>query len=379
VFHGKKWQFEKMLRIFIHVWKSSYHSRKGSIMRKIIPLCIVCLLSMNFGAAAAYDSLTAAQLHQRLLDKDTLLILDVREFTTSEYLGNHIAEPAGQLPLTPACMPWNSGVLQANYSRLPKNIDIIVQCSSGGRSKKASAFLDSLGFTRIFNMLGGFSAWTFEKRSGYFGDHTGAWMNASFTKHDTVTHDSASIIGYPAAFAGLDSVYCEVHFASGKQPAPADAPVSDAAGLFRVTTLDKFGIPLFTGDSIPLTDTVGLTFIPHVKHHNLMSLTALTGNGVWSPLESDYSAPATHRSERMLRRWYNIAVYTNNIIYRLPERSRGYTAATRPLQSERLFDVCGRIVPQADFRPVEHGLPVSLVPGFYISRSGTKPAVRVSR
>jgi len=348
-------------------------------MCKIISLFIISTLCIIQSPQAAFDSLTAAQLHQRLLSKDTLLILDVREFTTAEYLGNHIAEPAGQLPLTPACLPWNSGVLQAKYSRLPKNIDIIVQCGSGGRSKKASAFLDSLGFTRIFNMLGGFGAWTFEKRSGSFGDHSGAWINGSFTKQDTVSNDSASMILYPSCFTGLDSVYCEVHFASGKQPAPADAPLSDAAGLFRVTALDKFGLPLFTGDSLILSDTVGLSFIAHPKHGGEPTLTALTGKGVWQTLTSDYHAPVLHRGERVLRRWYNAAVFANTVMDRpavgLPQYARGSTY----MLPMRWFDACGRIIFPVNRGFAENRQRVMFAPGFSVSKHGIKPALHVSR
>jgi len=147
----------------------------------------------------AYGAITPAVLHARLIANDTLLILDVREF--SEYtLDGHIAEPTGQLPLTPVCMPWTTNVLRANHGKLPRNIDIIVHCRSGGRSAWASAFLDSLGFTRIFNMTGGFNAWTYEKRTGGFGDGSGHWIRSTITRPDTVNHDSGTVVFYPASF-----------------------------------------------------------------------------------------------------------------------------------------------------------------------------------
>jgi hypothetical protein len=71
-------------------------------------------------------------------------------------------------------MPWNSKVLQSGYSRLPKDIDIVVHCASGVRGALASAFLDSLGFKRIFNMTGGFNkknpagSFPFVMASGYY-------------------------------------------------------------------------------------------------------------------------------------------------------------------------------------------------------------------
>ena len=86
----------------------------------ILQACLVPLFLLSL--ADAYTNLTPAELHTRLVNKDTLLILDVREW--NEYTAGHIAAPAGQLPLTPACMPWNSSVLQANYGRLPKRLGL---------------------------------------------------------------------------------------------------------------------------------------------------------------------------------------------------------------------------------------------------------------
>lgn len=95
----------------------------------------------------AYEKLTPAQVHARLVAGDSLQLLDVRE--VSEYEDGHIAEPTGKPIVVPANMPWNSGVLSAHFAGLPRNIDIIVNCRSGGRSAAASAFLESKGFTRI--------------------------------------------------------------------------------------------------------------------------------------------------------------------------------------------------------------------------------------
>ena len=118
----------------------------------LISLCLTQPVSL-----LAYTNLTPEEVHQKLVNGDTLLLLDVREI--DEYEEGHIAEPPGHLPLTPALMPWSSGILENYYYRLPTNMDIIVYCRSGGRSASASAFLESQDFTRIFNMTSGFSGW----------------------------------------------------------------------------------------------------------------------------------------------------------------------------------------------------------------------------
>ncbi len=324
-------------------------------MAKCIGICLLLFCSVTLG----YTNITPADLHQRLINLDTLIILDVREW--SEYSANHIAEPAGQLPFTPACMPWNSSILQANYGRLPANIDIVVHCQSGGRSASASTFLEQNGFNRVFNMTGGFNAWNaalYEKRTGRFGDHTGAWINTAFTAPVAIAHDSGSLLLYPAAVSGLDSVYCEVHFAYGRQPAPQDAPVSDVAGLFRLTALDRFGLSLFAGDSLVLHDTAGVNLVPHPKSGPALppsltqtNITALAGPGKWQTLTSDYQASTYtfHRSEPVLRRWYNAAGSAGNGI------SFRQGSSPRPIGSSDLpalhcYDLRGRLL-------TRHGVP----------------------
>jgi hypothetical protein len=81
-------------------------------------------------------------------------------------------------------LPWNSAVLSARYSELPTDVDIIVVCASGGRSDLAASFLDGQGFTNIYDMLGGMSAWVWEKEScdsapivRAYDDGSDMWVN----------------------------------------------------------------------------------------------------------------------------------------------------------------------------------------------------------
>lgn len=280
-------------------------------MTKNLLVSLPTLLLAYSISFAAYSSITPSELLARLTANDTLLILDVREW--SEYTAGHIAEPAGRLPFTPACMPWTTGVLAANFHRLPKNIDIIVHCLSGGRSASASKFLSDSGYARIFNMTGGFNAWTYEKRIGGFGDGSGHWIWPTITRPDTIKHDSGAVIFYPASMTGIDSLYCEVHFASGKQPIPGDAPVSNIAGLFRTTALNKFGLSLFSGDSLQLGDSIGIVLVPRSKTGGPLpvltqtNVSALAEPGQWKQLAFDYHYPSFQENGKVLRQWYNAA------------------------------------------------------------------------
>jgi rhodanese-related sulfurtransferase len=81
-----------------------------------------------------------------------LIILDVRQYT-SEFCTGHI-------PGAINCV-WNSTLnsLEDGWQALPRKGDILVVCGSGTRSHKAANFLESNGFTRVYDMGGGMSAW----------------------------------------------------------------------------------------------------------------------------------------------------------------------------------------------------------------------------
>lgn len=77
-------------------------------------------------------------------------ILDVRENT--EYDAGHV--PSAWL------MPYSSKALTFLWTELPKDKPVIVYCRSGGRSVAASMFLAEQGFLKIYNMPGGFNAYS---------------------------------------------------------------------------------------------------------------------------------------------------------------------------------------------------------------------------
>mgnify|MGYP000158924377 FL=1 len=84
---------------------------------------------------------------------DSYIILDVR--TPAEISKGKIA---GALEMN----------FYENFSEATSNLDeskeIFVYCAAGGRSAKASELLSERGFPKVYNILGGFSAWS---SSGY--------------------------------------------------------------------------------------------------------------------------------------------------------------------------------------------------------------------
>ena len=82
------------------------------------------------------------------VDGKDVQFIDVR--TTEEYAGGH-APKAVNFPLD---------ALEKDLSRLDKNKPVYVICQTGKRSQKGSEILQKAGFTDVYNIGGGTSAWT---------------------------------------------------------------------------------------------------------------------------------------------------------------------------------------------------------------------------
>ena len=94
--------------------------------------------------------ISAAQAYQKY--QEGALFLDVR--SQAEWDQAHIAN-SKLIPLDE---------LQARLDELPKDIDIVVVCKSGVRSKEGLTILQQAGFSRAYCMTGGLTAW---KAAGY--------------------------------------------------------------------------------------------------------------------------------------------------------------------------------------------------------------------
>jgi rhodanese-related sulfurtransferase len=121
---------------------------------KTVLLLVSVSLIVSVPCALAHTDVTAEQAHELIGSMDALTVIDVRE--PSEYCGTR-----GHIPGA-LNYPWNSGVLQAQYEELPMDSAILVVCQSGGRSNQAATFLDSHGFSMVYDMLSGMSAWIWE-------------------------------------------------------------------------------------------------------------------------------------------------------------------------------------------------------------------------
>jgi adenylyltransferase/sulfurtransferase len=99
------------------------------------------------GAGVNQFETTSVELKKRLDAGDEVFILDVRE--PNEY----------QICRVPGAVLIPLGELPRRYAELPADKDIVALCKMGGRSAKATEFLQSVGFKRVKNLRGGILDW----------------------------------------------------------------------------------------------------------------------------------------------------------------------------------------------------------------------------
>ena len=85
----------------------------------------------------------------QMINRQDALVLDVRE--QAEFAQSHIHNARG-LPMSQ---------IEARFGDIErfKNKPVIVYCASGNRSNAAVAALRTHGFSKVFNLSGGFAAW----------------------------------------------------------------------------------------------------------------------------------------------------------------------------------------------------------------------------
>lgn len=99
--------------------------------------------------AAVYQDLSPAEFAERIGAENTVL-LDVR--TPAETAGGTIP---GALELD-----FRAPDFAQKLSELDPDKTYLVYCASGGRSGKTCARLNEMGLSKVYNLRGGYSAWS---------------------------------------------------------------------------------------------------------------------------------------------------------------------------------------------------------------------------
>lgn len=98
------------------------------------------------GSVGSQDVKTFDSLITTLNDEQ---LIDVR--TPEEYAGGHLISALNY--------DWNNADFAINVGALDKSKPVLVYCRSGNRSKDAADHLRSNGFTAVYELDGGISAW----------------------------------------------------------------------------------------------------------------------------------------------------------------------------------------------------------------------------
>ncbi len=94
---------------------------------------------------------TVDDLHEKLAENE-LFVLDVRE--KEEYIEGHI----------PGAVNIYVGELEKKLSEVPSDRPVVSVCSTGNRSGIGASILARGDFKKVYNLIGGMTAW---KEKGY--------------------------------------------------------------------------------------------------------------------------------------------------------------------------------------------------------------------
>lgn len=109
----------------------------------IIIALVIAFLAWRLMPTKGVKTITTEQLTKILNDKDKVFV-DVR--TPGEFKGRNIRQ-------------FKNMPLGSDFSKLPKDKEIVVICQSGMRSAQACKQMKKLGYNNISNVRGGMSAW----------------------------------------------------------------------------------------------------------------------------------------------------------------------------------------------------------------------------
>jgi len=125
-------------------------------MKKLLVICLFIGFTScksQEKKAMIFENVTVEQF-QKLIQKSGAQLIDVR--TPGEYKKGHLKNAL--------LIDYMANDFKANaFKGLDKSKPVLVYCASGGRSAKSAKIYMDAGFTKVYNLLGGFRAWKAKK------------------------------------------------------------------------------------------------------------------------------------------------------------------------------------------------------------------------
>jgi rhodanese-related sulfurtransferase len=103
-------------------------------------------------AQEGFEDLTVAEFQQKM-DEGNAIVLDVR---TPEETAAGIVPGAKEID-------FRGDGFKEKLEALDKDETYLVYCKSGGRSSSACSMMEEMGFKKVYNLVGGYTAWSAEK------------------------------------------------------------------------------------------------------------------------------------------------------------------------------------------------------------------------
>lgn len=118
--------------------------------RIIMVLGLFLAVSCSSSTEAQVSDIDVKEFKAKFEGKNDVQVLDVR--TPNEIAQGKIDGASENNFMGPN--------FEQNLAKLDKNKPVVVYCASGGRSAKAAAIMKENGFTVVYNLLGGFNAYS---------------------------------------------------------------------------------------------------------------------------------------------------------------------------------------------------------------------------
>ena len=123
-------------------------------MKNILVITTSFILIFSSGCSNGQNqtqktNLSPKEFSEKINQTPDALIIDVR--TPDEYSAGHLVNARN--------IDWNGNSFDAQIKTIDKSTPVFVYCQAGGRSASASKKMRSSGFTKVYELDGGFSDW----------------------------------------------------------------------------------------------------------------------------------------------------------------------------------------------------------------------------
>lgn len=120
------------------------------MLRRLFTLLTPLFLTLGCSQAEDAAKNVDPKAAQALIADQKATVLDIR--TPEEFAEGHIPNAKN--------VDFFSKSFRETLAKLDKDAPIVMHCQSGGRSGQALPIFKEMGFTKVFHMNGGFSAWS---------------------------------------------------------------------------------------------------------------------------------------------------------------------------------------------------------------------------